>query len=155
MNRKAKIVCAVVVVIALAAVATLGIIGNPRIFMNNRSLKAAVTALKPGQTVALAELTPFEWDALYLPTPYEPRESIESALGFSSDDIQANDISEGMEHLIFADDGKVAACVLGHADALGYRFDFGAVQSRLIHPGDDVHFTVTGENGVVTLTAVR
>ena len=152
--RSGKKAAALLLCAAIAACACLAVTGNPRIFMNNRRLKQSVTALNPGQTAALAEIIPFSWDTLYIPAPYESRESIEAALGFSSGDIQASGVSEGMVHLIFADDGKVAACVLGRADALGYRFDFSSMQSRLIHPGDGIRFTVTHENGVVSLTAV-
>ena len=100
------------------------VFGNPVVRYNNHRLKKAVTALEAGQTVTLNDVVPFEWDAVYTFSPYTSEEEIEEIIGFKSRDIVANDINEGMTHLIFTKGEKVQAAVLGYPSKLGYRIDF-------------------------------
>ena len=100
------------------------VFGNPVVRYNNHRLKKAVTALEAGQTVTLNDVVPFEWDAVYTFSPYTSEEEIEEIIGFKSRDIVANNVNEGMTHLIFTKGEKVQAAVLGYPSKLGYRIDF-------------------------------
>ena len=113
----------IVWIIVFAAMCFL-VFGNPVVRYNNHRLKKAVTALEAGQTVTLNDVVPFEWDAVYTFSPYTSEEEIEEIIGFKSRDIVANDINEGMTHLIFTKGEKVQAAVLGYPSSLGYRIDF-------------------------------
>lgn len=110
--------------IVVFVVFCISLIGNPVVKYNNHRLKKAVTALEEGATVTLNEVIPFEWDAVYTFSPYTSEEEIEQIIGFKSRDIVANDVNEGMVHLIFTKGEKVQAAVLGYPSNLGYRIDF-------------------------------
>ena len=125
----------------------LAVFGNPVIRINNHRLKKAVTALEAGQTVTLNEVVPFEWDAVYTFSPYTSEEEIEEIIGFKSRDIVANDINEGMTHLIFTKGEKVQAAVLGYPSNLGYRIDF----FKEVSYGRKIPFTVAEKNDFIEL----
>lgn len=110
--------------IVVFVVFCISLIGNPVVKYNNYRLKKTVTALEEGATVTLNEVIPFEWDAVYTFSPYTSEEEIEQIIGFKSRDIVANDVNEGMVHLIFTKGEKVQAAVLGYPSNLGYRIDF-------------------------------
>lgn len=46
-----------------------------------RKLEQAAGALKPGQTLSMADMNPGEWDSLFLFPPYTPNSAIRAALG--------------------------------------------------------------------------
>ena len=139
---KKKIVWAVVFIAMCVAV-----FGSPVIRINNHRLKKAVTALETGQTVTLNDVVPFEWEAVYTFSPYTSEEEIEKAIGFKSRYIVANNVNEGMVHLIFTKGEKVQAAVLGYADNLGYYIDF----FPKVEYGENAEFTVTQSREFVHL----
>ena len=139
---KKKIVWAVVFIAMCVAV-----FGSPVIRINNHRLKKAVTALEAGQTVTLNEVVPFEWDAVYTFSPYTSEEDIEKTIGFKSRDIVANNVNEGMTHLIFTKGEKVKAAVLGYPTALGYRIDF----FKKVSYDRNILFTVAEKNDFIEL----
>jgi len=131
---KKKIAWAVVFVVIC-----ISLFGNPVVKYNNHRLKKAVTALEAGQPVTLNEVVPFGWDTAYTFSPYTSEQEIEEIIGFKSRSIVANNINEGMVHLIFVKGEKVQAAVLGYADALGYYIDF----FPKVEYGENAQFTVT------------
>lgn len=132
---------------AVFAAMCFGVFGNPVVKYNNHTLKKALTKLEEGQTVTLNEVVPFEWDAVYTFSPYTSEEDIEKTIGFKSRDIVANNVNEGMTHLIFTKGEKVKAAVLGYPTALGYRIDF----FHMITYDGNIPFTVAEKNGFIEL----
>lgn len=136
---------------AVLTAAVFFIIGNPVVLLNNQKLKQAVCSLKSGEIVSLNETVPFAWDVLYTFEPYQSRAEIEQIIGFRSNDIQENDVNEGMVHLLFVKGGKVAASVLGYSGNLGYGIDFAAKENRRIAYAENAQFTATKIDGITML----
>ncbi len=139
---KKKIAWAVVFIVMC-----ISLFGNPFVKYNNHRLKKAVTALDTGQTVTLNGIVPFEWDTVYTFSPYTSEQEIEDIIGFKSRDIVANNVNEGMVHLIFTKGEKVQAAVLGYASRLGYYIDF----SKSVEFSENAEFAVTEGNGFIRL----
>jgi hypothetical protein len=76
-----------------------------------RDLAQAVKRVASGEAVGpldLAELAPFEWEAVHIFTPYTPRDQIEKCLGFAWD--RAPDFVDEQEQLfVFTSQGKVTS----------------------------------------------
>lgn len=143
-----------VTILALAAVGLAlcyGIVGNPRVWFNNQRLNDAIKSVRT-DTICFNELVPFEWDRVYdltqNPGPYAGREDIEELIGFRSRDIETNQISRGMMHLLFVKDQKVVACVLGYPENLGY----GVSMDSSLSCGENAWFRVVQDQGVTWLT---
>ncbi|WP_125139988.1 hypothetical protein [Clostridium transplantifaecale] len=148
MNKK-KIIT--IIIAAFAAVSLGGIlVGNPIMAYNNHRLKKAVISAAHQETVALNEIIPFDWDAVYTFSPYADKAEIEKTIGFHSTSVKANNINEGMVHLLFVKDKKVMASVLGYSDHLGYRIDF---PSKVTF-AENALFHVSNSDGIVTLAYV-
>ena len=121
--------------------------GNPMVHIRNRQLKNAVTSLTE-DSITLNEAVPFDWDAVYTFPPYIDKEDIEKIVGFKSPVIEANQINEGMVHLLFVKEEKVMASVLGYPDNLGYSISFPDV----IHAEDETEFAVSHKDGITVLS---
>ena len=154
MNRKTKIVAIILSSIVLIAIAGYLVIGNPIVYINNQKLEKSVKNIN-GETVQLNDVVPFEWDALYTFGPYQSKESIEEIVGFKSADIKENNINEGMVHLLFVNDNKVVASILGYASNLGYCIDFTAKNSWEISFTENAQFNVTKTDDITTLTYIK
>ena len=124
--------------------------GNPMVHLRNCQLKDAVAALNT-DTTTLNEVVPFDWDAVYTFPPYMGKEDIEKIVGFKSPDIQANQINEGMVHLLFVKEEKVIASVLGYRENLGYSIDF----PDMISFESRAEFAVIQENGLTQLSLLE
>ncbi len=98
-------------------------------------------------TRQLNDIVPFEWDIVYTFAPYSSKEEIEQIIGFESDDIEENNISEGMMHLIFVKDDKVVANVLGYSSNLGYNIDF----TDKVAYAENANFNVENNEGIISL----
>lgn len=147
MNAKSKTIAALFLCVALLLAGGYLLIGNPVVWMNNRRLGRAVRAVTAG-TVTLNEVVPFSWDAVYTFGPYTSKQEIETAVGFKSAAIKANDINEGMVYLLFVRQDRVVACVLGYSANLGYRIDFASQVSF----DEQAVFSVYPEDNVKILT---
>lgn len=99
------------------------LIGNLKVFINNRNLSGAIQSINT-ETVYINNIVPFEWDILYTFKPYSSKEEIEEIVGFKSSAIKANNINEDMVYLLFVKDEKVVANIRGYACNLGYSIDF-------------------------------
>lgn len=154
MRKKAKTL--IFILICMIVITGLGylIMGNPFLFLNNQRLKNAIASLDSGEIVSLSEVIPFEWDVLYTPEPYQSKEEIEEMTGFKSAEIQENNINEGMVHLLFVKNNKVAASVLGYSSNLGYRIDLSSKEGLKVAYAENAQFLVTKVDGNTTLTYV-
>ncbi len=100
---------------------------------NARAFGDAVKRLplqtKEGETVYLAELTPFAWDDVYAFDPYTSRAEMEKILGFSSKELRET-VSEGMIQLVFVNEEpntspQVVCCIASYPENLGYSVKLG------------------------------
>lgn len=72
--------------------------------------------------ILLKELTSFEWDTMYSFNPYTPKETIYDVVGYKWDRI-IETVNEGMNQVVFLDDGEVVCYIYGYSKNLGYYFD--------------------------------
>jgi hypothetical protein len=99
---------------------------------------------------------PFEWDELYSFTPYTPKSEIYEVIGYRWDNISES-VNEGMNQIVFVNDGKVVCYLYGYPEHVKLGFDFGKFKGSHIKltPNQNLHFTTTlSENGVRYLTYV-
>lgn len=150
MTKKAKVIAIILAFISLIGITTYLVIGNPVVLINNQKLGSVLKSIE-ATTVNINEIVPFDWDTIYTFEPYTPKESIESIIGFKSNDIQANNINEGMVHLLFVKDKQVVASVLGYSQNLGYRLDF----SSKVEFAENAVFKVETSDGIVELTYIK
>ncbi|THE12991.1 hypothetical protein E1I69_08945 [Bacillus timonensis] len=113
--------------------------------------------LKIGQsveTIDLTEVTPFEWDKVYSFSPYTPREAIYETVGYKWDRIQET-VNEGMNQIVFLQDGKVVCYIYGYPTNNGYGIYYsGGVTSgeaAVLNSHEDLKFKVKREDDVVYL----
>ncbi len=128
--------------------------GNPVLYINEYNLTSAIKTIdKKNKTIILNEVVPFEWETLYSFEPYSSKEYMEEVIGFKSDEIYSDDISEDMLNLIFVQDGKVVARVLDCPSKLGYDIQFKPNEEVVnkIKFEDDTTFDVKKAKGIVTL----
>jgi len=150
MKKKTKITMIILFSIVLIAFTGYLAIGNPVIFINNNKLANSIKSID-AKVIKLNEVVPFDWDVVYTFNPYASKESIEEIVGFKSADIKANNINEGMVHLIFVKDEKVVASILGYSKNVGYRLDF---PSKVTYT-QNAQFNVTTSEGIVILTYIK
>jgi hypothetical protein len=79
----------------------------------------------------LSQFTPFKWDALYSFSPYTPKEEIYKIIGYKWDNISET-VSEGMNQIVFAKDGKVVCYLYGYPENSKMSFDFGKYEGNYI-----------------------
>lgn len=152
MKKKTKRVISILTCIILIGVAGCFMIGNPIVFINNQKLENSIQSID-NQAVHLNDVVPFEWDTLYTFVPYSSKEEIEKIIGFKSNDIKENNISEGMVHLLFVKNDKVVASVLGYASNLGYNIDFTPKVKVMFE--ENAQFDVIKADGITTLTYIK
>ena len=150
--KKEKVVLTVLVCIVLILGVAYLFIGNPLVFMNNHKLANSVTAIET-ETVSLSEVIPFDWDVVYTFEPYQSKESIEEIVGFTSSDIEANNINEGMVHVLFVKGNRVTASVLGYSNNLGYEISLSPEMK--ITYSENAQFRVAKSNGITTLSLIQ
>lgn len=147
MKRKSKLRAIIFLLIALIAITGYLVIGNPLVPINNQKLVNSINSIN-SDVVQINEIVPFDWDIVYTFEPYSSKESIEEIVGFKSADIKANNINEGMVHLLFVKGRKVVASVLGYSANLGYHINF----SSKITFSENAKFNVTIADEIITLS---
>lgn len=70
----------------------------------------------PGTKLVMADLTDFDWQKLYVFTPYTTQKQIDRTLGFEWHDTEGIELNDTMTLLAFVDDGKVVSHVAQPAD---------------------------------------
>ncbi|MEG0296644.1 MAG: hypothetical protein RR620_07975 [Clostridium sp.] len=94
-------------------------------------------------SISLKELTSFEWDTMYSFEPYTSKETIYDVVGYKWDKISET-VSEGMNQVIFIDDGEVVCYIYGYSNNLGYYFD-------IPKNGDESYGEVSSSDSKVSL----
>ena len=97
------------------------IFGDPRIYFNNAKLEKTLTALEC-DSITLEEIVPFEWTTVYTFDLYTSKERIERVVGSKSPALKES-VSEGMNHVVFINRGRVVASVCTHPASTGYYFE--------------------------------
>ncbi|ONI38773.1 hypothetical protein AN639_02355 [Candidatus Epulonipiscium fishelsonii] len=130
--------------------------GNPILYINKYKLTSAIRTIDD-KTITLNEVVPFEWETIYSFGPYSNKEHMEEVIGFESDEIYPNNISEDMVDLIFVQDGEVVARVLEYPSKLGYKIQFVPTEEFVnkIEFKDETAFNVEKANGIVTLDMIE
>lgn len=93
------------------------IFGDPRIYFNNAKLEKTLTALEC-DSITLEEIVPFEWTTVYTFDLYTSKERIERVVGSKSPALKES-VSEGMNHVVFINRGRVVASVCTHPASTG------------------------------------
>ena len=124
-------------------------VSSPETEYNSIRLEQAVTELEEGGSVKLAEVTPFEWETLYLFGPETGKEEIEEIIGFSSNSVRGS-VDEDAVQLLFVKGEKVTASECAAPEKIGFRIDAGG-RDR-IEAASEPECSVTKEEGIVVLT---
>ncbi|MCA1057646.1 hypothetical protein LCL96_01785 [Rossellomorea aquimaris] len=99
------------------------------------------------ETVRLIDVTPFEWDIAYFFDPYTPAKEIYKTVGYEWDRISAT-VSEGMNQIVFLNNGEVVCYVYGYPSNNGFGIFYEGSSLKNDH---DLNFRVSREKDVVTL----
>ncbi|AGK54453.1 hypothetical protein [Bacillus sp. 1NLA3E] len=79
----------------------------------------------------LKEWTQFEWDTLYSFSPYTPKSTIYKTIGYKWDNINETS-SEGMNQVVFMNNGKVVCYFYGYPENNKIGFNFGSYEGNYI-----------------------
>jgi hypothetical protein len=79
----------------------------------------------------LSQWTPFKWDTFYSFTPYTSKEKIYEVVGYKWDYISKT-INEGINQIVFVNDGKVVCYLYGYPENIKLGFNFGQCQGSYI-----------------------
>ena len=92
----------------------------------------------------LTDFTTFEWDQLYSFQPYFPKEKIAEIVGYMWTDINET-VSEGMNQVVFLNEGEVVCYIYGYPDKYNVYFDFGYHREGylLLNLRDKTKFIIT------------
>lgn len=124
---KKKIIITTIIIILMGIIGLLAFFVNPKIYLNNKKLKEAITKIETDGEYqkSLGEIIPFDFDTLYTFDQYTSKEDIEVIIGFKSNYIKES-TSEGMVQLLFVKDNKVVSSVCDYSVNLGYKIiNFG------------------------------
>ncbi|MEX6703170.1 hypothetical protein ABS315_26855 [Peribacillus frigoritolerans] len=123
--------------------------------VNEELLKEEVLSIgHSGKTINLLEVTPFEWDVVYSFEPYTPLDDIYETVGYKWDTISVT-VNEGMNQIVFLNDGKVVCYLYGYPENNGYGISFESKNYKdagyMLNIKDDLKFQVERRDSVVYL----
>ncbi|MCM3170140.1 hypothetical protein [Peribacillus frigoritolerans] len=123
--------------------------------VNEELLKEEVLSIGHSvETINLLEVTPFEWDVVYFFEPYTPLDDIYETVGYKWDTISVT-VNEGMNQIVFLNDGKVVCYLYGYPENNGYGISFESKNYKdagyMLNIKDDLKFQVERRNSVVYL----
>lgn len=98
----------------------------------------------------LSQWTPFEWDTLYSFAPYTTKDKIYEVIGYKWGNISET-VSEGMNQIVFAKDGKVVCYLYGYPENIKLGFNFGEYEGDYIKLTSEQRLsfkTTISDNGV-------
>ena len=131
------------------------------VYFNNAKLEKTLTALEC-DSITLEEIVPFEWTTVYTFDLYTSKERIERVVGSKSPALKES-VSEGMNHVVFINRGRVVASVCTHPASTGYYLSFTGGENTYysysdggyshIEYGDEIVFEVMQDDGFVRLYA--
>lgn len=104
--------------------------------------------------VNLSTFTPFEWDKVYSFAPYLSKEAIYETIGYKWDNISET-VSEGMNQIVFVNDGKVVCYLYGYPENNKFGIFLNPMDSAnnaaILHSKENDIFDVTKNEDVVYL----
>lgn len=122
--------------------------------VNARLLKDNVLSLdQKVESVNLKDLTPFEWDTVYSFDPYTSNEQVYETVGYKWDRI-SEALSEGMNQIVFLNDGEVVCYVYGYPENNKYGISFLGKDIRkipMLTREDPLDFSVHRSEGTTYL----
>jgi len=123
--------------------------------VNEDLLKEKVLSIEQTvNTINLIDVTPFEWDVVYSFDPYTSKEMVYSTVGYKWDNIRET-VSEGMDQIVFLNDGKVVCYLYGYPANNGYSINFlGESYNKVasvLHINGNLEFHVNRSGGIIRL----
>ncbi|WP_342511975.1 hypothetical protein MKY34_15235 [Sporosarcina sp. FSL K6-1522] len=107
-----------------------------------------------GDQVNLSTFTPFEWDQVYAFNPYLSKEAIYETVGYKWDRISET-VSEGMNQIVFMQDGKVVCYLYGYPENNQFGLFFDGTEhvegATILYAEDDAIFDVVRKGDVMYL----
>jgi hypothetical protein len=113
---------------------------------NEELLKEEVLSIGQSvETLNLLDVTPFEWDVVYSFNPYTPKDDIYETVGYRWD-TTSETVNEGMNQIVFLNDGKVVCYLYGYPENNGYSIYFESENYKdagyMLKEKDDLSFQV-------------
>ncbi|MGY3312481.1 hypothetical protein ACV242_000977 [Peribacillus simplex] len=123
--------------------------------VNEELLKEEVLSIGHSvETINLLEVTPFDWDVVYSFEPYTPLDDIYETVGYKWDTISVT-VNEGMNQIVFLNDGKVVCYLYGYPENNGYGISFESENYKdagyMLNSKDDLKFQVERRDSIVYL----
>ncbi|TFH58120.1 hypothetical protein [Peribacillus frigoritolerans] len=123
--------------------------------VNEELLKEEVLSIGHSvETINLLEETPFDWDVVYSFEPYTPLDDIYETVGYKWDTISVT-VNEGMNQIVFLNDGKVVCYLYGYPENNGYGISFESENYKdagyMLNIKDDLKFQVERRDSIVYL----
>jgi hypothetical protein len=154
---KNKKTLAIVAIVILSAVVLINLFKKNLWDVNADLLKEEVLSIEQSvETVNLTDITPFEWDVAYSFYPYTTKDMIYETVGYKWDNISET-VSEGMNQIVFLNDGKVVCYLYGYPENNGYGMYFtseketGVTSASVINAEEDLIFQVVRSDDVIYL----
>ena len=127
--------------------------------LNSKLLKEKVSSIgQTVETINLLDITPFEWDVVYSFGPYTPKDKVYDTVGYKWDNIKET-VSEGMNQIVFLNDGKVVCYLYGYPANNGYGIVFVGKEYKnvatMLNLEDNLNFQVTRSDGVLYLKHIK
>ena len=154
------------ILIALLSVAVLAmsiriyksISARAKILSNNQNLSQSIREmdLADGITAHLNDITPFEWDTLYVFTPYYPKSEIEDIIGIRSGQIRST-VSDEQQQIVFIYGDQIVSSI-SNPIILGFQFTRNHVSGYgyvTLHAADDpiLEIDISGKD-ITTFTFI-
>ncbi len=123
--------------------------------VNEALLREKVLSIEHSdKTVNLLDITPFEWEVVYSFQPYTPKDEIYKTVGYKWDTISET-VSEGMNQIVFLNDGKVVCYLYGYPENNGYGISFKSSNYSdsvfMLQKNDHVDFKIERSDSIVFL----
>jgi hypothetical protein len=122
---------------------------------NEELLKEEVISIGHSvESINLLDVTPFEWDVVYTFKPYTQKEDIYETVGYKWDTISET-VNEGMNQIVFLNDGKVVCYLYGYPENNGYGISFESENYKdagyMLKEKDNLIFQVERSDSLVFL----
>ncbi|WP_226669637.1 hypothetical protein [Metabacillus litoralis] len=113
--------------------------------VNEKRLKEEILSIDESvDKVNLLDVTPFEWDVAYSFNPYTSIEDVYETVGYKWDDMTET-VNEGMNQIVFMNNGQVICYVYGYPENNKYGIDF---HTQMLTPDVQLTFKVDRSNGI-------
>ena len=121
--------------------------------VNEALLREEVLSIEHSvEIVNLLDLTPFEWEVVYSFQPYTPQDEIYKIVGYKWDTISET-VSEGMNQIVFLNDGKVVCYLYGYPENNGYGISFKSSKYSdsvfMLQKNDHLDFKIERSGSIV------